>query len=240
MSFLPARLPPARYPGRTGHTGAVLGGGRATLTTDELRDYLAEEADWQGLWLRHRQDFWYVAAPLFRSAGIVVDQQMDPVFWVGEAVGGASPRALGAAWDRYLNLGDSDLPRAPKGRLRPGRGWTVRHADPGPVPPRVVAHLGADHVAWLLRQDHPLQVARSRARGGWDANDAEHVAAYDALAAWLQGDDNPPQRGWSAQWEAWFRGLTDVQGRGWGENDFSWDRRVGPLRRVGSFHVRAG
>jgi len=41
--------------------------------------------------------------------------------------------------------------------------------------------LGADHVAWICEQPHPACTAGSRARGMWDANELEMVAAYREL-----------------------------------------------------------
>lgn len=45
--------------------------------------------------------------------------------------------------------------------------------------------LGADHVAWICEQDHPACTAGSRARGMWDANELEMVAAYRELERML-------------------------------------------------------
>ena len=41
--------------------------------------------------------------------------------------------------------------------------------------------LGADHVAWICEQPSPAATAGSRARGMWDANELEMVAAYREL-----------------------------------------------------------
>ena len=50
------------------------------------------------------------------------------------------------------------------------------------TPAQVIRKLGADHVAYILRQPAPAHTARGRARGMWDANDLETMSAYDRLA----------------------------------------------------------
>lgn len=45
--------------------------------------------------------------------------------------------------------------------------------------------LGADHIAWILRQPSPIGAARARAAGAWTANDMEQYVAYHRTAELL-------------------------------------------------------
>ena len=47
------------------------------------------------------------------------------------------------------------------------------------ISPRILAHLGADHVAWVLGfGDLARGTASSRATGQWDANSVEGYRVY--------------------------------------------------------------
>lgn len=48
------------------------------------------------------------------------------------------------------------------------------------------AELGTDHIAWICEQPNPAITASSRARGMWDANRLDTMAAYDRLAELLR------------------------------------------------------
>lgn len=95
------------------------------------------------------------------------------------------------------------------------------------ISPRIIARLGADHVAWVLRFGELAHgVASSRAVGQWDANNVESCAAYNALADEIAGSDAHAADAWTRQWYAYYRGRTDVQGTGWGENDSAYQARI--------------
>ena len=53
---------------------------------------------------------------------------------------------------------------------------------------RVIEQLGRDHVEWVRRQDNPLGCCRGRARGMWDANILDSLAAYESLAIHLESE----------------------------------------------------
>ena len=95
------------------------------------------------------------------------------------------------------------------------------------ISPRILSHLGADHVAWVLGfGDRAQGVASSRAVGQWDANSVEGCAVYNALADEIAGTETHAADAWTRQWYAYFRGRTDVMGTGWGENDSTYKARI--------------
>jgi hypothetical protein len=54
----------------------------------------------------------------------------------------------------------------------------------------VIAKLGADHVAWLLRFPRPDLVAEGRARGEWTANNLETMSAYERFIVLVNANRN--------------------------------------------------
>lgn len=97
------------------------------------------------------------------------------------------------------------------------------------IPPRLKAQLGADHIDWILAGPNPIGYCEGRARGAWDANDAELQGAYAALVNVLThgGTEAGVAPSWAAQWERYFLGLSDLRGRAWGESDFEYKRKTG-------------
>lgn len=100
------------------------------------------------------------------------------------------------------------------------------------ISPRIVEFLGADHVAHIMRMEHPAGFLAGRIRGCWDANQCESQAAYEALSDEISGTTTPRPFSWSSQWYAWFRGWTDVMGRGWAESDYAYLARIHKGGRV--------
>lgn len=59
-------------------------------------------------------------------------------------------------------------------------------------PERIRAHLGADHVAWILSHPNAAAVARGRAAGEWHANNLGTEAVYRRLATLIEAGEVQP------------------------------------------------